>query len=504
MKEKSTIIIGAGIAGLSAGCYGQMNGYKTRIFEMDTTPGGCCTTWEREGYKIDGSLHWLTGSRPGNVFYPLWEDLGALQGRTIVDHEEYARIEGKVGQVFVVYSDINRLEQHMLELAPEDKEVIKDFANGIRTMIRFPMPVEKPRELYGPIDGLKVMLQMRPYFGFLRKWEKVTIEDFAQRFRNPFLRQVFPLAVNLQNGPDFPMLGFLMSLAWMDQKTAGYPVGGSLEFARTLEQRYLALGGQIHYGSTVSKILVENDRAVGVRLADGSEHRSDNVISAADGRTTIFDMLDGRYMSKKIRGYYDELPPSRPVIYIALGVARSFDEMPHQTTGLDFPLDEPVRIGEQERKRLCVQMYNFDPSLAPAGKTVMRVYFASDYEYWKTLRQDPERYEAEKEQIADQVVAALDRRFPGLAARVEMRDVATPITFERYTGNWLGTFLGWRITTKTLRLRMGKTLPGLKNFYMAGQWVEPGGGVPTAALSGRDVIQIICRRDKKPFAATIS
>jgi phytoene dehydrogenase-like protein len=134
----------------------------------------------------------------------------------------------------------------------------------------------------------------------------------------------------------------------------------------------------------------------------------------------------------------------------------------------------------------------------------MRVYFASDYEYWKMLRQDPERYEAEKEQIADQVVAALDRRFPGLAARVEMRDVATPIAFERYTGNWLGTFLGWRITTKTLRLRMGKTLPGLKNFYMAGQWVEPGGGVPTAALSGRDVIQIICRRDKKPFAATIS
>jgi phytoene dehydrogenase-like protein len=114
------------------------------------------------------------------------------------------------------------------------------------------------------------------------------------------------------------------------------------------------------------------------------------------------------------------------------------------------------------------------------------------------------RLKAEKEQIADQVVAALDRRFPGLAVRVEMRDVATPITFERYTGNWLGTFLGWRITTKTLRLRMGKTLPGLKNFYMAGQWVEPGGGVPTAALSGRDVFQIICRRDKKSFAATIS
>lgn len=501
MDEKSITIIGAGIAGLSAGCYAQMNGYQTQIFEMHHKPGGCCTSWGREGYKIDGAIHWLTGSAPGNPFHSLWEELGALQGRTIVDHVEYARIEGKDGQVFIVYSDIDRLEQHMMALAPEDSEVIKEFTDGIRTCINFPMPIEKPRELYGPIDGVKIMLQMRPYFGFLRKWEKVTIVDFAQRFRNPFLREAFPHAVNLQNGPDFPMLGFLMSLAWMDQKVAGYPVGGSLAFARSLESRYLALGGEIHYESRVDKILVENDRVVGVRLAAGDENYSDNVISAADGRTTIFDMLDGRYVSKKIQGYYDDLPVSRPVIYIALGVADTFNEMPHQTTGLDFPLEKPVKIGEQERERLCVQIYNFDPTLAPAGKTFMRVYFATDYAYWKELGQDPVGYEAEKEKIAENVIASLDRRFPGLASKVEMWDVSTPLTFERYTGNWQGTFLGWRITTKTLRLRMGKALPRLESFYMAGQWLEPGGGVPTAALSGRDAVQLLCKRDKMPFAA---
>ena len=286
----------------------------------------------------------------------------------------------------------------------------------------------------------------------------------------------------------------------MDQKVAGYPVGGSLEFAHSLDSRYLALGGEIHYESRVDKIFVENDRAVGVRLIDGSEPYSDYVISAADGRTTIFDMLDGKYISNKIQAYYGDLPVTRPVIYIALGVASTFDEMPHQTTGLDFPLNEPVKIGEQERERMCVQIYNFDPTLAPAGKTFMRVYFATDYEYWKELGQDPVRYAAKKEKIAERVITSLDRRFPGLASKVEMWDVATPLTFERYTGNWQGTFLGWRITTKTLRLRMAKTLPRLENFYMAGQWLEPGGGVPTAALSGRDVVQLLCRRDKKPFA----
>ena len=97
----------------------------------------------------------------------------------------------------------------------------------------------------------------------------------------------------------------------------------------------------------------------------------------------------------------------------------------------------------------------------------------------------------------------LDRRFPGLAAQVEMCDVATPMTWERYTGNWQGSFEGWLINTRTFGMRMSKTLLGLSNFYMAGQWVEPGGGVPTAAMSGRNVIQIICSRDKRPFVTKI-
>jgi phytoene dehydrogenase-like protein len=111
----------------------------------------------------------------------------------------------------------------------------------------------------------------------------------------------------------------------------GYPLGGSIEFARAIERRYLDLGGEIHYCDRVTKILVEADssgrggRAVGVRPEDGTEHRSDIVVSAADGRTTIFDMLEGKHIDNEIRGYYDELPLFPPLLHIALGVARTFD-----------------------------------------------------------------------------------------------------------------------------------------------------------------------------------
>ena len=498
MAEKSIIIIGAGIAGLCTGCYCQMNGYRTRIFEMHTIPGGLCTSWKRKGYKIDGCIHWLTGSSPGNNFYRLWEEVGAVQGRSMINHEEFMRIEGKEGKVLIVYTDLNRLEQHMRELAPEDKDVIEEFINAALSCTRLNIPVDKAPELYSPIDMLKMMPKMFPYLKLMRKWGNVSLPDFAQRLKNPFLREVFPLIMNF---PDFPMMALLMTLSFLHNKAAGYPLGGSLEFARAIEQRYLGLGGEIHYKSPVSKILVENYRAIGVRLADGNEHRSDIVISAADGHTTIFDMLEGKYVNEEIRGYYEQLPVFPPQVYIALGAARSFDE-PSSVT-VNYLLDEPVIIAGQELKRLSVHIYNFDPSLAPDGKTLLTLMIDSNYEYWKQLSEDPERYKAEKERIADVVIASLGRRFPGLATQVEMRDVATPMTFERYTGNWQGTYEGWQASTKTSSMRMNKTLPGLANFYMSGQWVMPGGGLPTGVMSGRYVTQIICKQDKRHFTTTV-
>ena len=497
--DKSIIVIGSGIAGLSTGCYGQMNGYRTRIFEMHTIPGGLCTSWKRKGYTIDGCMHWLLGANPGTGFYRIWEELGAVQERRIVNQEEYIRFEDEDGKAFSVYTNIDRLEQHMKGLAPEDEKIIEEIIRDIRKCTNLEIPVEKARELYSPLDGLKMMLKLFPFLQIMRKWGKTSTLDLAKRFKNPLLRQALLTYAEL---PDYSTIVLLMALAWHHQKHAGYAAGGSLEFARAIERRYLTLGGEINYKSRVDKILVDNDKAVGIRLTDGTEYREDIVISAADGRTTIFDMLEGKYINDNIRGYYDNFPLFPPLIQIALGVACSFEDIPHLVSGINYPLKEPVTIAGQELKRLGVHIYNYDPSAAPAGKTVLKVLLNTNYEYWKQLKKDPERYKAEKKQIADQVIALLEQRFSGLADQVEMRDVATPMTWERYTGNWQASHEGWLMTTKNLNMRLSKTLPGLKNFYMAGQWVEPGGSLPYVAVSGRNVIQIICKKDKKSFCTT--
>jgi len=399
-----------------------------------------------------------------------------------------------------MYSDIDRLEQQMMEFAPEDEAFIRELTKAIHDSTKFDLAVDKPRELYGILDYIK-MIKRLPSLMFFRKWGKISQVDYARRFKNPFLRKYLSSISPAGELADCPSFFIPVVLGWLNQKNGGYVIGGALALVSYIQKRYLDLGGELHLKAKVEKVLVENDKAVGIRLADGTEHRGDIVISAADGHATIFDMLDGKYIDDKIRGYYDNLPLRPGLVYIGLGVARKFDDVPSSVEGLHFPLKEPIVVAGKEFNTLGVQIFNFDPTMAPEGKTVIRVYFITDYDYWENLYQEPERYKAEKERIADEVVARLDDRFPALADQVEMRDVSTPMTWVRYTGNWRGAYEGWMMTPRTMMHQWSKTLPGLDNFYMAGQWVVIG-SMPTAVMSGRHTIQMICKKDKKKFVTS--
>ena len=474
-----------------------MNSYNTSIFEMHSNTGGVCTGWKRKEYIFDGAMHWLVGTKPGSPFYKIWDELGVTKGWNVFNHDRFMIAEGTNGKTLTFYADINRLEQHMMDLAPEDSKVIHDFANAVRTFRKIDIPVDKAPELYNLIDMVK-MVKMLPYLRLTNKWSKITTRDFMEQFKNPFMREILS-ATLVRDTPDFPVFFMLFTFVWLDQKMAGYLVGGARELTNNIEKRYLSLGGELSLSSRVDKILVENDRAVGIQTADGKEYRSDIVISAADGHTTLFEMLKGKYLDNKTRSYYENPQLFPPLIYISLGVARSFIGSPPSVAGINFPLSEPIIIAGKENKWMGVQIYNFDSTLAPKGKTVIKIQFTTDYEFWKKLHQESELYKLEKDRIAKEVINRLDKRFPGISTQVEVRDVATPITWERYTGNWRGSYEGWLLKKWKLNTHMKKTLAGLDNFYMVGQWVEPGGGMPTAVMSGRNVTQLICKNDNKGF-----
>jgi phytoene dehydrogenase-like protein len=495
---KKVIIAGAGIAGLSAGCYLQMSGFETEIFEMHSLPGGLCTSWKKKDYTMDGCIYWLVGSNPNDPFYSLWNELVDMKRITFVDSDEYIRVEDDHCKNIRVYSDIDKLETEFLLKAPEDREQILELTAAARRISRLKLPVDKPQELFTPADMLKFMVNIGPQIGLLRKWSKISIAEYSRRFQNPLLART----IEAMFVPEMSALFMLMTLGWFHNKSAGYPIGGSLKFAQLIENRYKELGGKIHYGTKVDEILtreIGNQReACGIKLSNSCIHDADLVISAADGYDTVFRMLGAKYLDDPISKIYKNYTTFSSYIQVSIGVARKFDPQPVTYIPLESELIvDPLTSIDS----LGFKIYHYDPTLAPEGKTVVTAMLPTrNHEYWINLRKDnPHQYKSEKHRLAKEVIKAIDLRLGNVEACIEVEDVSTPATVIRYTNNWKGSFEGWILTPDIALKQMKKQLPGLRKFYMAGHWVEPGGGLPSALMSGRNVAQIICKQNDVVF-----
>ena len=289
---KKIVIIGGGVAGLSTGCYARMNGYEAEIHESHTVPGGLCTTWKRGCYQFDGSLEWLVGTAAKSPFHAYWREVGALDGVPILDHEIFYQFLGRDGRRLCFYADADRLERHLVELSPADAEPAAHLCRMVKAFASRSLLPDKPMELMGPLDIARLIVGMLPVMKEMGYAQKTSVREFASRFKDPLTREGLQIALAL---PECSLLALVATLADFHNHAAGFPYGGSLELARRIEARYLALGGVVEYRSKVARIVVEDGRAVGVALAEGREIRADYVVSAADLRATTETLLNGAY-----------------------------------------------------------------------------------------------------------------------------------------------------------------------------------------------------------------
>ena len=424
-----------------------------------------------------------------------WNELIDLDQLEFHFYSELYRVIDTNGNTVRFYTDPDKLEEELISIAPEDTNFIHSFIKAVKHLSKYDTQLSTPLELSTPLDYFLSQFKTAPYLGYLVKWQK-SMQDMTRNCRSLLLKRV----LNLDFFSRFPVYFLLFSLANLHNKNAGYPIGGSLPFALALEKAYRELGGKLYYNSKVTQINVENDRAVGITLESGEiYHGADVVISAADGHYTIFEMLAGKYRSQKIDELYQKHPMWPSAVLVSLGLSRTFKKEDSQ---LEMWLKEPFVVDEQSRlDSLPITIYNFDPTLAEEGKTCLRTILKTpNFQYWYDLRKnDSIRYGREKKQIAENLIAILDRQLGNIIPHVEVIDVSTPATFYKFTNNWKGCTQGWEWLPGLIPETIKKELPGLEGFYMIGQWVMPGGGVSSALITGRDIARIICKRDKKKF-----
>jgi phytoene dehydrogenase-like protein len=493
-KSRKVAIIGGGIAGLCAGVYALRSGYEVELFEQHYSLGGLATSWKRDGYTFETCLHWLVGSKPGGALNAEWREVCDIDRLQFVHHDEFVRLEDSSGEHLPIYSDVDRLEASLLKAAPEDAEEIRHFTGAVRHLVGMPMP--RPGESFSHMarDIVKIL----PDVPVLWRLSHVSTEVYGRRFTHPLLRRFFEGG---GGSGQLSVLALAMSLAWMSDRNGGYAIGGSQALIQLIAERFAALGGKLRLDAKVKTVQVRADAACGLVLEDGEAVVVDWVISAADLHATLYDMLGGRYSDPALDRAFSTYETFPSYLQVSLGVARDLTAQPGYLT---MVLDQPFEVDPETRlPTLSFRTFKYDPTFAPPGKTAVTCFLPTrNFAWWRGLRDhDPQRYQAEKQRVADAVTAVLDRRMPGIRQAIEVADVSTPATVINYTGNWKGSMEGWLMTPVTGFGALPQTLLGLKRFAMVGQWVQPGGGLPSGLLTARSAIHALCHQDHVAFAA---
>ena len=488
MSEPHVIIVGGGLAGLSAGCYARASGFRTTIVEHNLALGGVCTAWTRGPYTIDGCIHWLTGG----PFDRLYEELGILPGveRRVLD-EWLTYRSAREGTSIRFTRDLDALLRDLRTLAPADAGELERVVAGARKIGDLAPPFEHPRELTDLRQQLVQLWELRHHAGTMMHFRAPLGAWTRDRLKTPALRRLFETIL-----PEtVPAVFLCMVLGYLERGYLSRPVGGTARFRDALIATYERAGGEARLHATVEEIVVEDGRATGVRLTDGTLLAGDVVISTSSMPETALRLLGGRYDADDVRERMTSWKLLGPIVLASFGVAAPLRELPPL-----WIIDgiEPFELGGATNDHLYVRITNDDPALAPQGHVVVQTMLATSYDWWATRGT---RYGAEKEVAAGLALGQLERHIPGLRGAVQMTDLSTPLTFWNHTRSWRGAFEGWMPNRESLFGHVKKTLGDLRGCYMAGQWVEPGGGVPTAIMSGRQAAQLACAERKLAFRA---
>lgn len=304
MKNKKTekvIIIGGGVAGLSAGIYAQLAGFETEIYEKNVIPGGECIGWNRKGYHIDNCIHWLTGTKKGTELYDVWKTVGALD-----DDMEYAPINAFYtstynGQKVTLWNDLKRTEEELIALSPEDEKEIKKFIEYVEYSKQCLFPAKKPMEMWGVKDYIDMGKNMMDFPKVMKEFGSISLEEYSKRFKHPLLQHM--MCDYLPKS--YCTYSFLVSYATMADGNGSIPMGASLQMSLRMEKKYKDMGGRICYNTGVKKIQIVKKKATGIELEDGRFIAGDYVIPTVDTHLLFNKLISRKYMPKELREAYN-------------------------------------------------------------------------------------------------------------------------------------------------------------------------------------------------------
>ena len=480
------LIIGGGVAGLSAGIYARLAGHSATVCERHFIAGGNLTGWNRAGYHIDNCIHWLTGTNPSSEFYKMWEDLGVLgKNIKIIQCDSLFTCE-RGGKRISLPPSLRQLEDQLMASSQNDEKEIKSLIRAIDLMLG------KDNIAGENCDEGMNLSRFLHGIGPLMKYYNLTTGQLANRFNSPAIR----CFITGFWGEDFSSIALIYVFATYCGRNGALPEGGSLKAAERMAERFKELGGKLRLRCEAKKVNIEGGRATSVSFADGSTEAADYIILATDPAATFGSMVD-LPMPKKLKKLYENKKMRR---FSSYHFAYSCDRSAVPFEGdliFDVPSEYEKELGT---KQLILREFSHEPSYAPEGKNVLQTLtfcYEEDSKAFISLRKNNKSaYEEKKARICSLVTKIIEDHCPTLAGKLSLIDSWTPATYNKFVNSDIGSFMSFAIPEGFMPTMLSGKISGCKNLIMATQWQSPPGGLPIAAMSGRDAVAMIAKLEK--------
>lgn len=511
------IVIGAGIAGLTTAALLSSAGLRVCAVEQASQAGGYLAGFERRGFRFDTSIHWLNQCGPGGIVRKLFDFLGPNTPAT----PPQTRIRRLKGDSFdYLLSDRpDELREQLICDFPAERRGIRSFFSAARKLARtLAMSADTFRTTKSMGLAEKVLFGLRslPFVLPLVWYGRYSApRGLSKFFRRDGTRRIFCSEENL--------LSCLIPISWSYAGDYQHPPrSGGSALAEWVCRVLSKQGVDLRLNSRVTSVLLSDGRAAGVRISDARGSctlRAPRVLAACDVDSVYRTLLPESAVSRVLIDKIGKAQTYGSAVTVFLGL----DCAPSE---LGLPGEELVVLTRDDVTReahnstdphtaaitvLCPSSH--DHSMAPPGKGTMILFVAAEYHYrnfWCTeqaadgQRTRGEAYRSLKKEFARILMERVEKKLvPGLASHIEVCEIATPMTYQRYTGNRNGSMMGFMPGMKNMRAGVAGHFTPVENLLICGQWSSYGGGVPSAVRAATNATLLTLQNVAPEFCAIL-
>lgn len=491
------IVIGAGMGGLTSALKLAACGKKILVLEKQALPGGVASSFKRKGFLFESVLHYVDGLAQEGEMRTFLDDYGVSQKLDYIDIKEFGRVIYPEHD-FVVGADFDSLEVYLKNTFPKDAQGVNKFFRDIH-------------KFYAQLDhfvGSKLphwcKMLLSPFlYPSIIKASCLTLEQFmTSKIKDKKLRGILGTIWGFIGLPPSEVSAFYFLIVFRGcwgEKTAFIKSGFSSLFSAMVE-KIREYGSEVRFNTCVKEIITGGTRRVkGVRTDKGEEFFAEQVISNANAIDTLTRLIDCDVSKKTYAAKLSSMQKtiSAVQVYLGLDIPLEVLGMRHALLCINTTYDHNdhfryCRSADYHRCNLLVTSHSqLDRGFAASGKSTLSAITFDDYANWSKLTQ--EEYAKKKKEFADIMVARLEKYLPGLTGHIEVLEVATPKTMERYGLFPEGAVYGFTQTVEQASHNRLSQKSRIKGLFLTGAWTQPGAGVHGCLISGKDAADTVLR-----------